>query len=58
MPAGLNYKTTPELPAAIRQEIRRKNPASKVVIHTIAIGFDSGLLRGLAEDTGGAYVRR
>lgn len=45
-------------PAAIREETRRRNPGGQVTIHCIAIGHESILLRWLAEDTGGEYVRR
>ena len=39
-------------------EERTGIPGDHVMIHTIAIGWDSALLRGLAEDTGGQYIQR
>ncbi len=43
-------------PDQIRAEVRRWNEHRGVVIHGIAVGMESPLLRGLAEDTGGDYT--
>lgn len=44
-----------EDPHAIREAIRRLDRDGLVRIHTVAIGHESDLLRGLAEDSGGQY---
>lgn len=41
----------------LREEIERINSVRGVVIHCIAVGQDHPLLRALAEDSGGQYVR-
>ncbi len=43
-------------PTRILEEIARLNEASQVTIHTIALGFDSGFMRQLAEQNRGSYV--
>ena len=42
----------------ILQAVAERNQFRRTVIHTIAIGMDSPLLRQLAEANGGSYVRR
>ncbi len=42
-------------PGRIRREVARWNETRKVVIHCIAVGKPSDLLRGLAGDSGGDY---
>ena len=44
-------------PQELRDEVARWNSVRGVVIHCIAVGQDHQLLRGLAEDSGGKYVR-
>lgn len=44
-------------PARIREEVARWNSARHVQINSVAVGQDSPLLRWLAEDSGGKYVR-
>jgi len=44
-------------PARIRSEIARINSTRKIQINAISIGQDRGWLRGLAEDSGGQYLR-
>jgi len=44
-------------PALIRAEVARWNSARHVTVHCIAIGQDHALLRGLASDSGGRYLR-
>ncbi|HEX5053747.1 MAG TPA: VWA domain-containing protein [Planctomycetota bacterium] len=39
----------------ILDEVRRQNRSRQVVIHCIAVGLDSDLLKRLAADSGGAY---
>lgn len=41
----------------LRDEVARWNSVRGVVIHCVAVGQDHPLLRGLAEDSGGKYVR-
>ena len=41
----------------LRDEVARWNSVRGVVIHCIAVGQDHRLLKGLAEDSGGKYVR-
>jgi Mg-chelatase subunit ChlD len=41
----------------LREEVARWNSVRGIRIHCIAVGKDSGLLKGLAEDSGGKYVR-
>ncbi|MFV1959818.1 MAG: VWA domain-containing protein, partial [Planctomycetota bacterium] len=41
----------------ILRVVRRKNQIRRIVIHTISVGQDSALLRRLAEENGGRYVR-
>jgi hypothetical protein len=43
-------------PGRIREEVRRWNAHRGVVVHGIAVGVESPLLRGLAADTGGEYT--
>ncbi len=42
-------------PADILQEVRRWNRSRQVVVHCIAIGLESALLKSIAEETGGMY---
>lgn len=44
-------------PQELRDEVARWNSVRGVVIHCIAVGQDHQLLRGLAADSGGKYVR-
>ena len=44
-------------PLALRREIARLNEVRMVRIHTLSIGADSELLKGLAADSGGDYRR-
>ena len=44
-------------PEELRDEVARWNSVRGVVIHCIAVGQDHQLLRGLAADSGGKYVR-
>jgi uncharacterized protein with von Willebrand factor type A (vWA) domain len=45
-------------PDVLLAEVARWNKTRQVVIHCIAVGRDSGLLRMLARQSGGAYVLR
>ncbi|MFT5733296.1 MAG: HEAT repeat protein [Planctomycetota bacterium] len=42
---------------ALRAEVERWNSIRGILIHAIAVGQDHPLLKGLAEDSGGKYVR-
>lgn len=42
---------------SLRAEVGRWNSTRGVLIHAIAVGQDHPLLKGLAEDSGGKYVR-
>ncbi len=42
----------------LADDIRSWNTARRIIIHSIAIGTDSVLLKRLAEESGGVYVRR
>lgn len=44
-------------PTQLREEVARWNSVRGVTIHCIAVGQDHPLLKGLAEDSGGKYVR-
>ena len=54
IPVGGRYVSTPD----ILRAIRRLNQTRRVVIHCVSLGRDSPLLRSLAEEHGGQYVRR
>ncbi|MHC4550078.1 MAG: HEAT repeat domain-containing protein [Planctomycetota bacterium] len=43
---------------AILRELRQLNQTRRVAIHCVSVGTDSGLLRRIAADHGGTYVRR
>lgn len=43
--------------AQLREEVARWNVVRGIVIHCVAVGQDRSLLRGLAEDSGGRYIR-
>lgn len=45
-------------PQEILRAIRRENQTRRIAIHCVSIGMDSGLLRKLAAENGGRYVRR
>ncbi len=45
-------------PAAIAKEVLSWNRTRRIVIHTISLGTSSPLLKRLAKETGGQYVRR
>ena len=51
-----------DVPDEILSAVRRWNPLRRIRIHTIGLGIRgpraNGLLRGLAEQNGGTYVRR
>ena len=38
--------------------VRRENETRRIAIHCVAIGMESELLRKLAAENGGRYVRR
>jgi uncharacterized protein with von Willebrand factor type A (vWA) domain len=42
----------------ILREVRELNRTRKVAIHCVAVGHDSKLLKDLAAENGGSYVRR
>ena len=42
----------------LADEVRLWNARRRIVIHAISIGSDSELLKRLAEESGGTYVRR
>jgi len=44
--------------ADILREIGKLNRTRRVAIHCVAVGFDSPLMRELAAQNGGQYVRR
>lgn len=44
-------------PSELRDEVARWNSVRGITIHCIAVGQDHPLLRGLAEDSSGKYVR-
>ena len=44
-------------PLSLRAEVERWNSVRGIVIHAIAVGQDHPLLKGLARDSGGEYVR-
>ena len=43
--------------AQLREEVARWNVVRGIVIHCVAVGQDRDLLKGLAEDSGGRYIR-
>jgi len=45
-------------PETIAAEIRRRNQSRRIVLHCISIGGDGSLLRRLARESGGRFVRR
>ena len=54
MPGAGKFVATPD----ILRAVRRLNQTRRVAIHGISIGMDSELLKRLAEENGGRYVRR
>jgi len=48
------FVTTPD----ILRAVRRENQIRRIMIHCVAIGTESELLRQLAAENGGRYVRR
>ena len=54
VPGSGKYVATPD----ILRAVRRENQTRRVAIHCVSIGMDSELLRLLAEENGGRYVRR
>jgi hypothetical protein len=44
--------------ADILREVRRINRTRRVAIHCVAVGFDSKLMKDIAAQNGGQYVRR
>ena len=42
----------------ILRAVKRLNQTKRVAIHAVSIGRDSALMRELAEENGGKYVRR
>lgn len=44
-------------PSELRDEVARWNSVRGITIHCIAVGQDHALLKGLAEDSSGKYVR-
>jgi hypothetical protein len=38
--------------------VRRLNQTRRIALHCVSIGLDSVLMRRLAEENGGHYVRR
>ncbi len=42
----------------ILRAVRRENQTRRIAIHCVSVGMDSQLLRKLAEQNGGRYVRR
>ena len=42
----------------IRREIRKINEFKRVVIHAVAVGYNSALLKALAAENGGRYVQK
>ncbi len=53
-PGSGKYVATPD----ILRGVRRENQTRRIAIHCISIGMDSELLRRLARENGGQYVRR
>ena len=45
-------------PADITRAVRRVNQVRRVAIHCVSVGTDSQLLKDLAAENGGRYVRR
>jgi hypothetical protein len=43
---------------AILREVRRRNQTRRIAIHCVSLGRDSDLLKRLAAENGGRYVRR
>nr|MDJ0523519.1 HEAT repeat domain-containing protein [Planctomycetota bacterium] len=54
VPGAGKYVATPD----ILRAVRRENQTRRVAIHCVSIGMDSELLRRLAAENGGRYVRR
>jgi len=54
VPGSGKYVATPD----ILRAVRRENQTRRVAIHCVSIGMDSELLRLIAEQNGGRYVRR
>ena len=53
-PGAGKYTTTKDILAAVE----RLNQTRRVLIHSIAVGMNSELLRKLAQENGGQYVQR
>ncbi len=54
VPGAGAYVTTPD----ILQAVRRENHTRRIAIHTVSLGMESDLLRRLAQENAGRYVRR
>lgn len=54
VPGAGKYVTTPD----ILQAVRRENQTRRIAIHTVSLGMESELLRRLAQENAGRYVRR
>jgi len=54
VPGSGKYVATPD----ILRGVRRENQTRRIAIHCISIGMDSDLLRRIAQENGGRYVRR
>ena len=53
-PGAGRYVATPD----ILRAVRRLNQTRRIAIHCVSLGRDSELLRRLARENGGKYVRR
>jgi len=53
-PSAGRYEGTDE----ILRAVRRKNQTRRIAIHAVSLGTDSALLRRLAAENGGSYLRR
>ncbi|MCA9314644.1 MAG: HEAT repeat domain-containing protein [Planctomycetes bacterium] len=54
VPGAGKYVTTPD----ILKAVRRENQTRRIAIHTVSLGMESDLLRRLAQENAGRYVRR
>ena len=54
VPGSGKYVATPD----ILRAVRRENQTRRVAVHCVSIGMESELLRRLAAENGGRYVRR